>query len=238
MSATSSSAPTAPATSATGRRARKRLVTRQSLVDAAVALFAEKGFDRVTVTEIADRADVDASTFFRHFGSKDAVLFTDWADLAEHIGPTLEARPAEEPLLEAFAGVILELSAERPFDPDMDLLRTRLITGSSSLRALSLVYRERLVDALTEAIARRLGVDPATDGYPYLTATVWAAGLDLFRRQAVASPGNRRRARSSRPALLDDVVTMIRRAWREPETGKRAAAAPPSTPARRTGSRG
>ncbi|MGL4178111.1 MAG: TetR family transcriptional regulator [Dermatophilaceae bacterium] len=200
-------------------------MTQQSLIDAAVALFAEKGFDRVTVTEIADRADVDASTFFRHFGSKEAVLFTDWADLAGHIGPAFDARPPDEPLLDAFTSVILELSTERPFDPEMDLLRTRLITGSSSLRALSLVYRERLVDALTEVIARRLGTDPATDGYPYLTATVWAAGLDLFRRQAVARSGSGRRARGSRPALLDDVVAMIRQAWREPETGRRRSSA-------------
>jgi AcrR family transcriptional regulator len=56
---------------ALGRRDRKRLKTRNDLAAVALELFTERGFDAVTVNDITDRADVDPSTFFRHFGSKE-----------------------------------------------------------------------------------------------------------------------------------------------------------------------
>lgn len=206
------------AAAAPGRRARKRLETRNSLVGAAIELFAESGFDRVTVTDIAERADLDASTFFRHFGSKEAVLFTDWVDFTDNIGAALDGRPADEPLFDAIVGALLELGERRPPDRQMELLRATLTQSSPVLQAQSLVYRERLVNELALAIARRLGQDPAVDAYPYLAATVWASALDFFRRSAAARmtatglpPG------TSFVDLLDDVLAIVRSLWREPD---------------------
>jgi len=71
---------------ALGRRERKRLETRNVLAAVALELFAERGFDAVTVNDIADRADVDPSTFFRHFGSKEAVIFSDRGDRTGRLG--------------------------------------------------------------------------------------------------------------------------------------------------------
>ncbi|MEY2456249.1 MAG: hypothetical protein QOK06_1343, partial [Acidimicrobiaceae bacterium] len=72
-----------------GRRERKRLETRNSLIAAALDLFAERGFDAVTVNDIADRVDVDPSTFFRHFGSKEAVIFSETSDWAGRLGDAI-----------------------------------------------------------------------------------------------------------------------------------------------------
>jgi AcrR family transcriptional regulator len=69
-----------------GRRDRKRLETRKGLAAVALELFAERGFDAVTVNDIADRADVDPSTFYRHFGSKEAVVFSDLGDWTRPAG--------------------------------------------------------------------------------------------------------------------------------------------------------
>lgn len=66
---------TAPPTP--GRRERKRAATRATILDAAIPLFLERGFDAVTVREIADRADVTPRTVFMHFPQKEALLFSD-----------------------------------------------------------------------------------------------------------------------------------------------------------------
>src|SRR6187402_1894497 len=57
------------------RRSRKRLVTRQSISDAATLLFIERGFDQVTVDEIAEVADVGRMTVFNHFPRKEDMFF-------------------------------------------------------------------------------------------------------------------------------------------------------------------
>lgn len=59
---------------ALSRRERKKLETRQGLLEAALALFREKGYDETTVEEITERADVSKGTFFNYFASKQALL--------------------------------------------------------------------------------------------------------------------------------------------------------------------
>lgn len=68
-----------------GRRARKKLATRDSLRDAALDLMADRAFASVTVEEICERADVAPSTFFRHFPTKEDVVLTDLADRGEQL---------------------------------------------------------------------------------------------------------------------------------------------------------
>ncbi len=68
---------------------------RERLVDAAFALFGERGFERTTVDDIAERAGVGRTTFFRHFGSKEQVIFPDHDGLLDAIRSRLSAsRPA------------------------------------------------------------------------------------------------------------------------------------------------
>jgi AcrR family transcriptional regulator len=209
----STTKPANPPVAAVGRRERKRLETRQSLVDAAITMFTTRGFDEITVTEIAESADVDASTFFRHFGSKEAVLFTDMVDFTENIGSVLDARPPEEPLFDAIVGAILDLGSRRAFDPTMEFLRGKLTQSSPALQTQSLVYRERLVNELAAAIARRLGVDPTKDAGPYLAATVWAAALDFYRKRAVAAPPTRGRKDKAMTEVFDEVLDIMRPIW-------------------------
>jgi AcrR family transcriptional regulator len=181
-----------------GRRERKRLETRDALVRAALELFGQKGFDAVTVTDIAERADVDPSTFFRHFGSKEAVLFIDVADYVQRMAPALEARPSDEPLLDSLAAASeVFLGAEDDAMP-LEVLRASLSESTPSIRAQGLVYREQLVRALAEILAARLGVDPAKDPRPYLVASTWIAAFEWYRTSARAQ---RAKAPSAAKAL-------------------------------------
>ena len=58
-------------------RERKQHRTREAIIDAAMTLFSERGFDAVTVTDIAARAEVGRSTEFRYFTDKQEALFAD-----------------------------------------------------------------------------------------------------------------------------------------------------------------
>ncbi|MGW5648430.1 helix-turn-helix domain-containing protein [Saccharopolyspora sp. NPDC003752] len=65
---------------AMGRRERKKAATCQALADAAMELFLRRGFDRVSVREIADAADGSTTTLFKHFPSKEALVFGEAVD--------------------------------------------------------------------------------------------------------------------------------------------------------------
>lgn len=66
-----STAPIAPV----GRRERKKAATRQAIADAALRLFLQRGYDDVSIREIADAADVSTTTLFKHFPGKEALVF-------------------------------------------------------------------------------------------------------------------------------------------------------------------
>jgi AcrR family transcriptional regulator len=168
-----------------GRRERKRLETRNALAAVALELFAERGFDAVTVNDIADRADVDPSTFYRHFVTKEAVIFAEFGEVTSQIGDAIRAQPADLSVLESLRATGKDLAAMRLLDLDNDRHRAALIQSTPSVRAQELVVREALVNEMAQAIAERMGVDPAHDGRPYLLAGSYSLASNWYRNHAV-----------------------------------------------------
>jgi AcrR family transcriptional regulator len=188
-----------------GRRERKRLETRNSLVTAALDLFAERGFDRVTVNDIADRVDVDPSTFFRHFGSKEAVIFSEVSDWTGRLGDAIRAEPPELPLMETMRAAAKHLAALLMVDIDTERRRADLITSSPSVRAQGLLVREDLIEEVALAIADRMNLDPARDSRPYLSAALWVRAANWYRSHIVETgqlPG-------SADEAVDRVVELV-----------------------------
>jgi AcrR family transcriptional regulator len=192
----------------TGRRGRKVQRTRSVLTRSALDLFAERGFDNVTVTDIANRADVDPSTFFRHFRSKESVLFTDMDVYVARIGGLIHQRPLDEPILDTLRAVTLQFVTTEGFDNQLEDLRAELTQSSAELQAQTVVRREQVVTDLAELIGERLGIDHQNDPRPYLSATVWLAAFEWYRRRSVSV----HRRTVDAPETLDELVAMIRSA--------------------------
>ena len=93
------------------RRERKKAAVRTALEEAAFRLFDERGFAETTIDQIADEADVSRSTFFRYFGSKEAVLFGDSEENGRILSDLILKRPSDEPPLVAFENALVGLVA-------------------------------------------------------------------------------------------------------------------------------
>jgi AcrR family transcriptional regulator len=85
-------------------RERKKLRTREAIADAALALFAERGFDNVTVAEVAAAAEVSEKTVFNHFACKEELLFDLDRAIEGELIARIRDRPAGMPVLDALRG--------------------------------------------------------------------------------------------------------------------------------------
>ncbi|HVW89981.1 MAG TPA: TetR family transcriptional regulator, partial [Gaiellaceae bacterium] len=91
-----------------GLRERKKEETRRTLMYAALELFAERGYDHVTVEQIAERANVAARTFFRYFESKASACFGFQADLIDALEDTADALATSELQIREYARRVQE----------------------------------------------------------------------------------------------------------------------------------
>ena len=153
-----------------GLRERKKQRTHDEIHRIAAGLFAERGYDAVTVDDIASAADISHRTFYRYFPSKEDLVLGDMGDSFVEFAAALAARPDDEPVLRSIRAVVLELATAFEHDYEANRTRSSLIAASPTLQ-LRLKEREPFVEAaITPLIAERLGVDPSTDMRPQLIA--------------------------------------------------------------------
>ena len=191
----------------TGRRERKKRATKAALERAALKMFLERGYENVTVADIAAAVDVDPSTFFRHFGSKEAVLYEDAFRGPSLIETTLHERPHDESLQETLQAVFGVLIESTPIDFDRAAMQVELIAQSDDLLAHHLLYNERVRERLAEGIADRCHVRRPSDPRPDILAAVVMTALDQIRADA-----ERRKRTPSRATLIaafDRLITPV-----------------------------
>ncbi len=154
----------------TGLRERNKLRRHEQITEVALRLFAERGFDGTTIDEIAAAAEVSRRTFFRYFARKEDVIL-DWKRrTAEQLRDALDARPADEPPLEAVHRALATVAARYGEQPQLTLGVMRAFESGPDLRAGTDYPAWDAV--LTEGIARRVGVDALRDPMPRLVVTV------------------------------------------------------------------
>src|SRR6516165_12286395 len=119
----------------------RRRSTHEALRRAALKSFARKGFTNVTVTELAAEAGVTERTFFRHFPTKEAVLFQDYDTHLEWLAEALAQRPARESLFDAV------LASVAAFPHDLEVVRQAATARAELISADRIASHLRVVQA-------------------------------------------------------------------------------------------
>ncbi|MEV4753746.1 TetR family transcriptional regulator [Micromonospora sp. NPDC049559] len=183
-----------------GRRERKKQETRAALEQAALRLFAEKGYEQTTVDEIAAEADVAVRTFFRYFSSKQHVLFGDVGhQRINHLCTALAAAPTGTPPLEAVRAVLDALDLDRDEQEQLNQ-RLRLLKEQPALVGMYLMLNHQLRQTLVDFVAHRTGL-PSTDPYPLLVAGAAVTSWDVALHVWLAGENSRSMAELRRAAF-------------------------------------
>src|ERR1700752_5032537 len=112
--------------------AQKSQATKEALRRVALERFKRDGFANVTVTDLAADAGVTERTFFRHFPTKEAVLFEDYETQLEWLAEALARRPASENLFDAVLASVVSFPHDLEVVRQAALLRAALIGGAKA----------------------------------------------------------------------------------------------------------
>jgi AcrR family transcriptional regulator len=189
-----------------GLRERKKERTRQLLADTARRLFSERGFEQVSVAEIAHAAEVSPATVFNYFPNKEDLVYGRFEAFEQRLLTAIRDRPRGETVIAAFKNFILEprgLLATTDEAKAKELLAlTRMITASPALLARERQILARYTDALAKLIADETGASGG-DPRPYVVANALIGvhrSLIAYVRQRLeaGTPNRRRLARDTR----------------------------------------
>jgi AcrR family transcriptional regulator len=144
-----------------GRRDRKKAATRKAIADAALRLFLERGYSDVTMREVADEADVSATTLLNYFPTKEALVFDRDADIEASLVAAVTGRPDGTSALRALHRHIEERAVQASAAGQAAQFRA-LVQSATSLTDYERDMWLRHQDALAAAIAEADGL-PADD---------------------------------------------------------------------------
>ncbi len=160
---------------------RRRRLLRDEVGRVAIRLFAEHGFDTVTVDDIAAAAGTSPRTFFRYFATKDEVVLDYERRLQERLLVALQSRPPEEGPVAALRQAYIETSHVEPAERGRVLQLGRVLDSAPALRAR--VNGERIGEdlPLAEQLADRLGARPDDARVSVIVASMSAVAATEFR---------------------------------------------------------
>lgn len=164
-----------------GLRARKKRAASDAIAAVARRLFAERGFDAVTVAEVAAAADVSEKTVFNHFATKEDLAFAGREQGLLRLVADIAERPPGASVLDVFRALTNTVIDDFVAGGDEDLLTVaRIIRGSRALQERLTVGWESGAAAITAAIAETSGAAD-DDLVPAIVArTLWWTHRSIF----------------------------------------------------------
>ncbi|MFD1045407.1 TetR/AcrR family transcriptional regulator [Kibdelosporangium lantanae] len=190
-------------TEPTGRRERKKAQTRRSLADAALRLFMERGFDQVGVKDVADEADVSVTTLFKHFPSKEALLFDEADDIEAGLVAAVRNRPPDQSIPHALKNHLTRVDSHNNDPRFADFLK--LVDTTPALRDYAHRMWMRHETALAAAIAAETGAPPDD---------IRSTALAHFALEAKTLADNHPDPTSA----MDAIFTLLAKGWEATET--------------------
>jgi AcrR family transcriptional regulator len=140
---------------ATGLRERKKIKTQEALMETALNLFEQQGFEHTTIEEITASCEMSPRTFFRYFPNKESVLLGDAQSRSAELIAALAEQPPEVAPLEAIRSAMLILVATLQHDRVRLVRRSRVIAATPSLRVHKIAHKEEWRDAILELLVQR-----------------------------------------------------------------------------------
>jgi len=158
---------------------------RGRLAKAAMALYAEQGFEQTTVAEIAARAGLTERTFFRHFADKREVLFYGMEMMRDLLVRAVAAAPASATAMDAVGAAFEAAGSMLQENPERVRLRDAIVSANAELRERELTKLAAFAAAVAGALRDR--------GIPEPTASLAAeTGVAVFKvafARWVSGPG-------------------------------------------------
>ncbi len=171
---------------------RKQLAARNRIVEAADALFAERGFDNVSVTDIAERAEVGRTTFFRHFGDKTEVVFAKEQAMYDAITDATSVVLAPTQSLDSLAGalsalepLVVRLCEQATADLAAYERHTLLLDANEELRARDALKNQYIAKELEKVLLKHNAPPAVATMAAQLALACYASGHSL-----AATPGD------------------------------------------------
>jgi AcrR family transcriptional regulator len=199
-----------------GLRQRKKEQTRQAIAETARRLFEERGFEGVTVAEVAREANVSEGTVFNYFPTKEDLFYSPMEAFESELVDAVRDRPAGESALAAFRRFVLDRSSRLAAEDVADVITNaaRVITASPALQA-----REReIVAQYTESLAALLAEETGV-GRGDVEARAVATALMGVQRALVARVREEVLAGRRGRRLAADVTAQAERAFARLEQG-------------------
>ena len=182
--------------SSVSRRERKKLATRQAIADEAMRLFLDRGYDAVTVAEVAEAADVAASTVFKHFDSKEAIAFAGDPAVEADLVRAVTQRDPGVSIARSLRDFLVDSPTLVAGSPEF----VALVRATPALTAYSDRMWSRHARAVAEAIEAETG-HPASD----MRLRAWTRALvqipSLVREEA------------DREAAVDAAMDVLLHGW-------------------------
>ncbi|KQR47867.1 TetR family transcriptional regulator [Microbacterium sp. Leaf161] len=147
-----------------GRRERKKAATRKNISDVATMMFLERGFDNVSIREVADAADVSPTTVFAHFPQKEALVFDEDDEQRDRLVGAVRDRPDGTTINQAIRDFYTAEVGANIDEHGNDVTRIflRFLNETPALRDYAAKMWLRHEDALSDAIADELELPEPT----------------------------------------------------------------------------
>jgi TetR/AcrR family transcriptional regulator, regulator of mycofactocin system len=196
----------------TGLRERKKQQTRVAIHQAAMRLFAERGFEATTIADIAAAADIAPRTFFAYFASKEEAVFPKFEPMFADFDRAMNERPEGTTALAALREWIVQAAQQHMGDVDGARLEAQLRRESPAVAACDLQHMRRFERRLAEAVGEDFG-EPADALRPRLVAAAAMAALQASSDAAdviMETDADKARELMADPvAFIDDALRFL-----------------------------